>query len=198
MFTNRPSSDVSFKLRLLVVVMLSFSNLFLLIALISDHWINTRGDFSYLGLWKGCGDTICYSQTGLGYSKGALITCFIFSVVVNVITGLHYKYDFSDISNFKRIVGRVMLVVGLFEIYGMTHATIHMVLFYYFVSVSWALVLGWIATVLAVIAGGVSYYHGRIEPEITIPPPDFTTKTDTDPAPAISTIDPPPYSVSVS
>ncbi|OCT56723.1 hypothetical protein XELAEV_18004491mg, partial [Xenopus laevis] len=105
------SAESSFRLRLAVALMITASNLFLLIALVSDYWINARNGLLYLGLWKGCDANVCYSQTGLGYVKAALITCFILALLFNAATMLHFKYDFSTISNFKRMIGRGMLVI---------------------------------------------------------------------------------------
>ncbi|OCT73339.1 hypothetical protein XELAEV_18036321mg [Xenopus laevis] len=76
----------------------------------------------------------------------------------------------------------------------MTHGTIHFVLSIFYESVSWALIVGWISVVLALTAGGVSYYHARIEPET----PDTTPTSGTSPV-AITTIkDQPPSSIIVS
>ncbi|MEE6523537.1 hypothetical protein FKM82_022489, partial [Ascaphus truei] len=58
---NRPSADVSQKLKLAVLVLVPVSNLFLLIALVSNNWINANGKdgFEYLGLWRGCNSQGC-------------------------------------------------------------------------------------------------------------------------------------------
>ncbi|KAE8594306.1 hypothetical protein XENTR_v10019569 [Xenopus tropicalis] len=193
---SRPSEELSYKLRLAVALLISGSNLFLLIALVSDYWINARNGLLYLGLWKGCNADVCVSQTGLVYAKVALITCFILALVFNAVTVLHFKYDFSTIPNFKRRIGWGMMAIGLFEFYGMAHGTAFLVVSPIFESVSWALILGWIAVVLAFAAGGVSYYHARREPEI--PEPTTAPTSATNPVFITTEKDPPPSSIIVS
>ncbi|OCT73338.1 hypothetical protein XELAEV_18036320mg [Xenopus laevis] len=59
------AQESSYRLRLAVALLITASNLFLLITLVSDYWINARNGILYLGLWKGCNANVCYSQTGL-------------------------------------------------------------------------------------------------------------------------------------
>ncbi|XP_053307752.1 lens fiber membrane intrinsic protein-like [Spea bombifrons] len=184
---NRPSKEVSFRLRVVLTSLVSLSNLFLLIALVSDQWIfgNKRNGILYLGIWRFCGAAICLAEPNGYYIKAVFIVCFIISFLVNVVAVLHFIYDFSTITNFKKSLGQVMLVMAFFEATGMINASIFFILSPFYESLAYAYFMGWIAVAMALAAGIVSYWHATVEPEIEEPP---TIKDATGESP-------PPYSV---
>ncbi|XP_063800054.1 uncharacterized protein LOC134966978 [Pseudophryne corroboree] len=183
MITNQPSTTLSLKLRVAVAVMLLVSTLFLLIAISTNHWINAngRGDIEFAGLWNICNRFICEAHSGMIYAKVLLVCSFIFGFFgcAVVVLGL-----WLNVTNMKRAVGKMIIVIAILELAGMISATVFLLIVIFFKSVAYGLVLGWIAAVLSFVASCLSYYHSRIEPDEDLPTP--LTK------PEGENIDPPP------
>ncbi|XP_063293181.1 lens fiber membrane intrinsic protein-like [Pelobates fuscus] len=188
---TRPSGDASFKMMAAVAALVTFSNLCLLIALVSNYWIyaNGRDGVLYLGIWKGCTVDQCYTQTAGVYMKTIFIITFMLAVLLNVVVVLNFKYEFSTIKGYKKYVGKLMLIFAFLEATGMTHASILFILSVFYSSLHYAYFVGWIAVASAFAAGGLSFYHGHIEPEIEDTPTTVQGTT------TVKSESPPPYSV---
>ncbi|XP_075459361.1 lens fiber membrane intrinsic protein-like [Ascaphus truei] len=174
---SRPSADVSQKLKLAVLVLVPVSNLFLLIALVSNNWINANGKdgFEYLGLWRGCNSQGCGLLVGGVYVKVFLILAFIGGVGLGIVAWLQLKYDTANDLHLQKGVAVGLFIVGAFQAYGMIHGSIIFVLSIYYVSLSWSYAMGWIAVITNLAAGCVSYYHYWIDPPIPGPTPSLGT-----------------------
>ncbi|KAM4651753.1 uncharacterized protein O3C94_014114 [Discoglossus pictus] len=183
-----PSADVSYKLKVTVTSLISVSNFFLLLTLVSNYWVYVLvdGTVAHLGVFNVCTALACVGHGGAGYVKAALIVAIIFGLAFNAFAGFQIKY--SDL-NFRRLIGTGMLSTGIVELYGMVHGSIEFG-FHRNSTWGWGYAVGWIAVVLAILAGSLSLYHHWAEPPIPDPTPMPQAPT--------TTVETPPSAIIVS
>ncbi|XP_077312693.1 uncharacterized protein LOC143933618 [Lithobates pipiens] len=198
MISNTSSVTSSFQLRLAVTVLSCFATLFMLIAISTNRWINGNGR-SYIesiGLWKVCSVEVCVYHSEIIYSKVLLLFALLFGIFGSVVAVLAQVYGVDDIKN---AIARIMFATGLLGLCGMIPATVYLVLIIYYRSVSYGLIFGWFGAVLSTVAGILSWYHHKREPDRAMTLEEIRQQargSNTQPPPY--TVQPPPSTVFVS
>ncbi|XP_073426687.1 transmembrane protein 202 [Dendrobates tinctorius] len=155
------SHSMSYALRLSVGVMLTVSNVFLLIAISTNRWADTA-DEVYAGIWKRCNRQFCESHSEIIHAKIFLIFFLIFNILTNIVVILTLWAGEVDI---KKIIGKTSLFNALLGIAGMIFATVFFALAVDRRHILYGLPLGWLSTGLVVAAGILSLVHAALEPD---------------------------------
>ncbi|XP_056398860.1 epithelial membrane protein 1-like [Hyla sarda] len=157
-----PSRSESYWLRLSVGIMLSVSNLFLLIAISTNRWAVTPDNRNYAGIWKSCNRQFCVSHSAIIHSKVLLVFFLIFNILTNIYV-IFTLYAGEEDS--KRLIGRVSLFNAALGFLGMLFASIYFGLAPDLGHFSYGFVLGWLSSCLVTISATVSLIHACVEPD---------------------------------
>ncbi|XP_069597329.1 transmembrane protein 202-like [Ranitomeya imitator] len=155
------SPSMSYGLRLSVGVILTVSNVFLLIAISTNRWADTA-DEVYAGIWKRCNREFCQSHVEIIHAKIFLIFFLIFNILTNIAVILALWAGEVDR---KKIIGKTCLFNAFLGIAGMISATVFFALAVDRRHILYGLPLGWLSTGLVVAAGIVSLVHAALEPD---------------------------------
>ncbi|PIO26558.1 hypothetical protein AB205_0002080 [Aquarana catesbeiana] len=136
----------------------------MLVAISTNRWINGNGRhfIESVGLWKICSTDVCAFHSEIIYSKVLLIFTFLFGLFGSIVAVLAQVYGVEDIKN---AIARIMFVSGFLGLCGMIPATVFLVLIMFYRSVSYGLIFGWFGAVLYIVAGFLSWYHHKREPD---------------------------------
>ncbi|KAG9472797.1 transmembrane protein 202 [Eleutherodactylus coqui] len=158
MTTLSPSE--SFRLRLLVAVMLTFGSLFTFIAICTNQWADF-GSGVYLGIWKLCNTQICVSHTDIIHAKVFLV----FFVICGILTNAYVIFAvWIGAVDTKMIIGKASLFNAILGVGGMVSATVYIVTLGP-AQLLYGFVLGWLGTTLVTVCGIVSLVHSLLEPD---------------------------------
>lgn len=165
MIPNMTSPTSSFGLRLAVTIIIGIGNICLLIAMCTNHWIKANGKDSvdHMGLWMICYTKMCVLHSYVLYTKFILAIAFFFGICCNILTILALV---KGVKYLKRVIARAMFTEGISAMSGMIYATVILVRLPNFGHIEYGLGLGWLGTVLYCVAGFLSWYSSRIEPDI--------------------------------
>ncbi|XP_044134633.1 serine/threonine-protein kinase PknH-like [Bufo gargarizans] len=155
------SRSTSFGLRLAVAVMLTFSNLFLLIAISTNYWaLSVSG--VHVGIWKRCFVNICESHSLIIHAKVFLVFFLILNILTNACVILSVWAGEEDS---KKLIGKTSIFNAFLGIGGMVSATVFFALASDLEKLLYGFSLGWLGTVLVVICGIMSLVHECLEPD---------------------------------
>ncbi|CAI9564405.1 unnamed protein product, partial [Staurois parvus] len=164
MISNTSSFPSSFQLRLTVTALSCIATIVMLVAISTNRWVDGNGkdDIQSIGLWKVCNRVVCVSHSAIIYSKVLLVFCLLFGICGNIVAVLAQMYGVEDI---KKATAKIMFLTGVLGLCGMIPATVYFSLIYYYGGVAYGLVFGWIGTFLYLVAGSISWYHHKKQPD---------------------------------
>lgn len=155
------SRSVSYGLRLSVGILLTFSNLLLLIAIPTNHWVSTV-DGLYAGIWKVCNAQFCTTHTNIIHAK----VFMVFFLIINILTNIYVIFSlWVAEEDSKKLIGKTSLFNALLGIGGMVSATVFFILASDRSGFLYGFALGWLGTSLVVASGIVSLVHAALEPD---------------------------------